>query len=70
MRLAQVRIYVPALRSVATPVVIRGKAGARPVQGRCRAGQGAALNRDSLGLGPGLVQIKRETRLLPRSLVR
>ncbi len=36
--------------------IIRSKAGARPVQGRCKAGQRAALVRDCTGFAPGLVR--------------
>ena len=40
--------------------VIRGKAGARPVQGRCKAAQRPAFDRVWSGLAPALIRMKCE----------
>jgi hypothetical protein len=45
------------------PGLIRAKAGARPMQSRCKAGRPAALQRVCTGITPGLVRAELEDRV-------
>src|SRR5262245_9821721 len=49
--------------------VFRGKAGAKPVQRRCKAGRGAALHRGWTGIAPGLVRAEFENWSAPNTLI-